>query len=934
VIVPATDSPIIPENQAEVQTNCLTSANSPAVAEGEPPAPAAGPAPDLDYFGPTGQVLKGAALHRYLRGMQIVFNDSGAVDDEEHYGRWPELNPRDDCPHCLEDSSVRSPGSRCRMSPNRMYVLCRGRKAAEGAWATARPPKKSAALGGYVHPVGNTEVAMRWGGTPVALSDGRALTCGGKTLLSGERYALKSHVAHLRKSGLTDETIQAAAYTEANAEVMSHELRRPEWERSLTPAIAFPYYDRLGRDTGYRRYRPDDPRVCERVDEGCFVDDKAIKYEAQVGEPARIYFPPPGMLAGRGLNDPAVPLVVVEGEKKCLAVLQAGLCCIGLPGVAMWSAKRPEESPLATRELHPDLAALPWDGRDVYIVFDSDAATNENVAAERHLLARQLVALGARVRLVDLPPGEQKNDADGEPEKVGADDFVVAKGEAEFLRLLRAAPLAVNESPLDPFRLARAYLKGQQLRFWDDRFWLWSGRGYCELEPGRLNADIATLAKRAADEANVAAVVVWQQERELTAVKRPVGRPSIKPAARLVTRTVVADAVAALQGLVRLELPEGSPAWIGGDDQECRPPAAELLPLANGLLHLKPDAEGRFRLLPHTPHFFSTRKTLLYPYEPAAAACPAWTKYCDSQWGDDPDTVQLLEELLGYFLSGRTDLQIIVLLIGASRGGKGVLARLLEKLLGNENCAYSSLQSLNGDFGLAQCLGKTLLVLPDNREKGGELNAAAVSKMLAISGGDAVAVNRKGRDEITARLPGRLLVLTNELPRLPDSAGALAGRFVAVHYRTSYLNKEDRQLEPNLAKELPAILTIGLAGLARLEARGRLPEKMPEASAGVLRNLSVSSGPLSTFLRDACVRQRGLFVSCEAAFERYKAWCEQTGTMPVADTAAFGRALRDLVPDLQRKQRAVNGTKCWCYIGLALRQEADDGAEEEAEPAA
>src|SRR5262249_13790793 len=104
-----------------------------------------------------------------------------------------------------------------------------------------------------------------------------------------------------------------------------------------------------------------------------------------------------------------------------------------------WQQKREKDSAgrgIGERKLIPDLAAIPWQGRTVFICFDSDAATNNMVcSAERHL-ADALSRQGASGRIVRLPQGEPA--AAGTPAKVGLDDYLIAHG-ADALRDLLGA---------------------------------------------------------------------------------------------------------------------------------------------------------------------------------------------------------------------------------------------------------------------------------------------------------------------------------------------------------------------------------------------------------------------------------------------------------------------------------------------------------------
>jgi hypothetical protein len=237
------------------------------------------------------------------------------------------------------------------------------------------------------------------------------------------------HLAKCRESGLSDETIRAnKIHTVADPSQVNRHLNWKRGGEKLGQCLAFPYGD------GYVRLRPSTPRTDKK-------ENKTIKYESPKGQPNRAYFPH-GIDAA--LTDPAVPLAITEGELKALCLSQNGIPTIGLTGVCGWQVKRERDAegqPSGERRLIPDLDSVKWEGRVVFIIFDSDSATNENVQlAEKHL-AEALTAKGATVRIVRIPPGPNS-------EKMGADDYIVANG-ADAMRqlLLRAESGAAAAKP-------------------------------------------------------------------------------------------------------------------------------------------------------------------------------------------------------------------------------------------------------------------------------------------------------------------------------------------------------------------------------------------------------------------------------------------------------------------------------------------------------
>lgn len=246
---------------------------------------------------------------------------------------------------------------------------------------------------------------------------------------------------------------------------------------------------------------------------------------------------------------------------------------------------------------------------------------------------------------------------------------------------------------------------------------------------------------------------------------------------------------------------------IGSKGIGCQRAALSFL-IANGLL----DVEGQ-RLIPHTPLFFN-QTSVPFDFDPNAPKPQRWLSFLDQLWPNDPAAINVLGEWFGYVISGRTDLHKILLMVGPPRGGKGVIARILTALIGRQNVAGPTLNSLGGEFGLAPLIGKSLAIISDARFAGKNSNIV-VERLLSISGEDTLTVNRKYRDQWTGKLPCRLHVISNELPRLGDASTAIVGRIVLLLLSNSWLGKENHDLELNLSVELSSILNWSLSGLHR-----------------------------------------------------------------------------------------------------------------------
>ena len=257
----------------------------------------------------------------------------------------------------------------------------------------------------------------------------------------------------------------------------------------------------------------------------------------------------------------------------------------------------------------------------------------------------------------------------------------------------------------------------------------------------------------------------------------------------------VIDALAAVSNLPGHVIP---PTWLLTRGNE--PSAAEMLPVANGLLHLP---SGKLHLA--TPAFFGLNACNLR-YDPDASAPQRWLGFLSEVFGDDIEAIETLQETMGYALTPDTSQQKILLMVGPTRCGKGTIARTLTELVGRDNVAAPTLASLSTNFGLAPLIGKPLAIIADARLGSRSDPAAIAERLLSVSGEDALTIDRKFQPAWTGRLPTRFVVLTNELPRLVDASGALAKRFVVLTMQRSFLGREDHGLTGKLLAELPGIL--------------------------------------------------------------------------------------------------------------------------------
>ena len=212
----------------------------------------------------------------------------------------------------------------------------------------------------------------------------------------------------LRSSLLTERHAKILHFqpmTEADAKAAGI---NPPWA-----GFKIPYFTPDGKiDKDFYRYR-------------FWPDSKPSKGWASIGTPAKplryvqpanselhVYMPPLIDGTWREVMEHAeIPLNITEGELKAACGCANDLVTLGLGGVFSWTSKRHHQ------DLIPTLELFSWKGRRVNLVFDSDRAANPLVQLAASRLALALLARGAVVYDVDMPPSVSGS-------KQGLDDYL------------------------------------------------------------------------------------------------------------------------------------------------------------------------------------------------------------------------------------------------------------------------------------------------------------------------------------------------------------------------------------------------------------------------------------------------------------------------------------------------------------------------------
>lgn len=447
-------------------------------------------------------------------------------------------------------------------------------------------------------------------------------------------------------------------------------------------------------------------------------------------------------------------------------------------------------------------------------------------------------------------------------------------------------------APTDPRAVAKAWVKAFHSNELDENlivhhrntFYVYDGTSWPEYEDRRLESDLYGWLEDK---------WYWKDTTEKPKQVR------FEPNARK-----LGDIIHALRGLVHVDASVTPPCWLDGE-------GPEVIPMANGLLEL----DGRV-LHAHTPRFLS-HHVLPFDYDDRAPYPSRWLTFLEELWPDELESRDALAEIMGYIIGGGTEQQKLFMLIGPPRAGKGVIGRVLSRLLGPNNVAAPTMSGLTSHFGLWPLIGKPLALISDARLGSRADTPTAVERLLSISGEDSLTIDRKYRDLWTGRLTSRFVILTNELPRFVDASGALASRFVVLVLTTSFLGRENPMLTEELYEEAPGILNWALDGLDRLRARGHFEQ--PPSALEAIQHLHDLTAPVSAFIRDCCELGPEYSILKDDLYADWKEWCSTEGMDRTTTKAVFVRDLRAAFPGIYPSRPLQGGKKVHMLKGISRR---------------
>lgn len=331
---------------------------------------------------------------------------------------------------------------------------------------------------------------------------------------------------------------------------------------------------------------------------------------------------------------------------------------------------------------------------------------------------------------------------------------------------------------------------------------------------------------------------------------------------------------------------------------------AAYIAFNNGLLNIYTD-----ELIDYTADHIITNK-IPWDYDPTAYY-ELTDQTLNKMACQDPEIRNLMEEMIGYTFYRRNELGKAFMLTGEKSNGKSTFLDMIKTMLGAQNVSSLDLGELGERFKTAELFGKLANIGDDIEDD--FVKSTGVFKKLVT--GDALNVERKGKDPFDFSNYSKLLFSANNIPRLGKGRGAAAitRRLIIIPFNAKF-SKDDPDFRPYIKYDLRQpesiqyLIRIGIDALKRILAdEGFSNSKKVDAE---LEEYEVENNPMLMFFEDLQTNEYEN-QPIKQVYTTYTEYCVRNGMQPVSNIQ-FGKEIKKHY-DLQSVTRRVNGESTRIY---------------------
>ena len=310
---------------------------------------------------------------------------------------------------------------------------------------------------------------------------------------------------------------------------------------------------------------------------------------------------------------------------------------------------------------------------------------------------------------------------------------------------------------------------------------------------------------------------------------------------------------------------------------------------------------------PHSPlHYSTTQLPVIYQ---VGAKCEMWIQSLIEIFVDDTEKITVLQEFFGYCLYPKIIFPCALFQIGGGANGKGLVQKVLEAMLGEENVSHISLQRMEDKFGIIEIKDKLLNASGETSTKPIEVNRF---KEVAVA--DRIQAERKYLPDIIFIPFAKHMISMNEFPGVKDKTDGFFRRVIVMEYNQKFEGDEDDTslAEKIIEKELDGIFMWSLEGLKRVLERGRM--FLPDCVLLAKQRFKTKVNHILLFVEEECIIDEELSEAPPDLFNAYLEWAKESNI-----TSTYGK--KNFYEQIRLNFKVIKGRDGTreVYKGIGLR---------------
>jgi putative DNA primase/helicase len=274
-----------------------------------------------------------------------------------------------------------------------------------------------------------------------------------------------------------------------------------------------------------------------------------------------------------------------------------------------------------------------------------------------------------------------------------------------------------------------------------------------------------------------------------------------------------------------------------------------------------------------------------------------WLRFISQVFADDADTIEFIQRMCGYCLSGDRREQKLFFAHGQGSNGKSTLLDILMWIMGTyalklPTTALMATRNERHPTELAQLHGKRLAV--SNELEEGSFWAEA--RIKELTGDETLTARFMRQDNFTFTMSHKHLIAGNHKPRLKGGDPAMARRMVLVPFLQSFHGAaKDTKLPEKLKAEAAGIMAWVVQGARKWYADGlAIPSSVEAAS----RDYMAEHDDIAMWIEECCKLDPGTHARSSDLYASFRRWKQARGEHEPSQTV-WGEKMT-LVPGLRK----------------------------------